>query len=92
VILRILGEGQYAIDEARLDELNELDTAVQAAVDKGDEGAFTVALSALLDTVRRHGRPLADAELTPSDLVLPGEDTSLAEVAALLTDEGLIPG
>jgi hypothetical protein len=92
VIVRILGEGQYAMDPSRLEELNDLDTAVQDAVDAGGAQAFATALRALLDAVRRHGRPLADAELTPSDLVLPDQDTTLPQVRALLTGEGLIPG
>jgi hypothetical protein len=92
MIMRILGEGQYRIDPAHLDELNELDAAVQQAVERGNDAAFAPALRALLTAVRRHGTPLAADELTPSDLVLPDEDTSLARVAELLTGEGLIPG
>ena len=41
---------------------------------------------------RSLGTPLPDEQITPSDLVLPDADTSLAQVRALLSDEGLIPG
>jgi hypothetical protein len=92
VIIRILGEGQYDITDDHLDELNEPDSAVQSAADVGDEAAFHTALNSLLDAVRRLGTPLPDDALTPSDLVLPDQDTSLHEVRALLSDEGLIPG
>ncbi|WP_149550170.1 PspA-associated protein PspAA [Streptomyces marokkonensis] len=92
MIMRILGEGQYEISDGNLDRLNELDSALQSAADAGDERAFTSALAALLDAVRGLGDPVADDVITPSDLVLPDEDTSLTEVRTLLSDEGLIPG
>ncbi|MEU0654932.1 PspA-associated protein PspAA [Streptomyces albogriseolus] len=92
MIMRILGEGQYEVTDEHLNRLNELDTALQSAADAGDEAAFTTALSALLDAVRSLGTPLPDERITPSDLVLPDADTSLAQVRALLSDEGLIPG
>ncbi|GKQ34042.1 hypothetical protein [Streptomyces sp. A012304] len=92
MIMRILGEGQYEITDEHLDRLNELDAALQSAADADDETAFTTALSALLDAVRSLGTPLPDETITPSDLVLPDEDTSLTQVRELLSDEGLIPG
>ncbi|MEU9669132.1 MULTISPECIES: PspA-associated protein PspAA [Streptomyces] len=92
MIMRILGEGQYEITDEHLDRLNELDAPLQSAADAGDETAFASALSALLDAVRSLGTPLPDETITPSDLVLPDEETSLTQVRALLTDEGLIPG
>jgi hypothetical protein len=63
-------------------------------VESGDEEAFTTALAALLDGVRRSGQPLAPDSLEDSDLILPPSDASLDEVRALLTeaDDGLIPG
>ncbi|MEU8617447.1 hypothetical protein [Streptomyces sp. NPDC048623] len=92
MIMRILGEGQYEIDDKHLGHLNELDSDLQSAADAGDETAFATALSALLDAVRTLGARLPDETITPSDLVLPDADTGLARVRALLSDEGLIPG
>jgi hypothetical protein len=92
VIVRILGEGQLDVPDAEIDSLNRLDDVVQAAVDGGDDDAFTTALDALLGAVRAAGRPLPDDEIVPSELVLPSADASLAEVRELLGDEGLIPG
>lgn len=92
MIVRILGEGQRELADGELDQLNRLDDELQAAVDSGDDEAFAAALRALLDQVRTAGRPLPDDELVPSDLVLPSADASLAEVSALLGDDGLIPG
>ncbi|GHA02764.1 PspA-associated protein PspAA [Streptomyces purpurascens] len=92
MIMRILGEGQYEITEDHLDRLNELDAALQSAADADDDTLFATALSALLDAVRSYGTPLPAGTITPSDLVLPDEDTSLRQVRELLSDEGLIPG
>ena len=92
MIMRILGEGQFEIAERHLDELNKLDSVLQAAVDAGDEPAYTAALSALLTAVRALGTPLPDETIIPSDLVLPDSDMSLRQTRELLSDEGLIPG
>ena len=92
MIVRILGEGQVDVPDGELDSLNNLDDALQTAVDGGDEAQFAQSLAALLSRVREVGRPLPDEEIVSSDLVLPSADASLAEVRELLGDEGLIPG
>jgi len=92
VIVRILGEGQFRVDEAATAELNQLDTALETAVEHGDQAAFAHALTNLLTQVRAHGSPLAPDILEESELILPHEDSSMDEVRKLLTDEGLIPG
>jgi PspAA-like protein len=92
MIVRILGEGQWDVEEEHLDALNALDDAVEHAVDADDEAAFTQSLGALLDAVRRHGDRLEDDALEDSDLILPPADASISEVRALLAGDGLIPG
>ena len=92
MILRILGEGQFQIDDAATAELNQLDAKLESAVEQGDETAFRAALSGLLAQVRAQGSPVPPDSLEASDLILPHEDSSMDEVRKLLTDEGLIPG
>jgi hypothetical protein len=92
VIVRILGEGQFRVDDSTAAELNQLDTELEAAVEGRDEDKFTATLAGLLAQVRAQGAPLAPDILEPSDLILPHEDSSMDEVRKLLTDEGLIPG
>jgi hypothetical protein len=92
MIVRILGEGQYDVADAALDRLNELDAAVEAAVESGDQAAFVPALAALLDGVRTVGVAHELDSLDTSDLILPPADASIAEVRELLADDGLIPG
>jgi hypothetical protein len=91
VIVRILGEGQLDIPDGAHDVLNELDDKLQVACDADDVDAFDTALGELLAKVREVGKPLPDDHIVPSELILPSADASLAEVKALLTDEGLIP-
>ena len=92
MIVRILGEGQFSVDDAVTAELNRLDTDLEAAVDGGDAATFTDALDALLAAVRSQGSPLPPDSLEPSDLILPSQDSSMDYVRKMLTDEGLIPG
>ena len=91
MIVRILGEGQLTIPDSAHDALNELDTALLNACESDDVEAFEAALGNLLGKVRELGAPLPDEQIVPSELILPSADASLAEVKALLTDEGLIP-
>jgi hypothetical protein len=92
MIVRILGEGQLRVDDSAVDELNELDSALEAAVERGDEDAFRPALDALLDRVRAIGSPVDAEVIEPSALILPQRDATMAEVRKLLSDDGLIPG
>ncbi|MGH3366167.1 MAG: PspA-associated protein PspAA [Nocardioidaceae bacterium] len=92
MIVRILGEGQFDVPDTALDELNELDEALVTAVESGDTDAFAGALGELLVGVRAAAAPHALDALDRSDLILPGPDSSLSEVRALLGDDGLIPG
>jgi hypothetical protein len=92
MIVRILGEGQFRVDDEATFELNQLDSALEAAVEHDDEAAFSHALKDLLAQVRAHGSPLPPDILESSELILPHEDSSMDEVRKMLTDEGLIPG
>ena len=94
MIVRILGEGQYTLDDAHADLLNKLDDGLERSVETGDEAAFQLAMDDLLAQVRSLGARLPDDSLEPSDAVLPAEGSTLEDVRALLADssEGLIPG
>ncbi|MEY9964147.1 hypothetical protein ABIA33_002189 [Streptacidiphilus sp. MAP12-16] len=91
MIARILGEAQYEIPDQHVKELDELDADLQEAVESGSQAAFATALPALLAAVRRLGARLPDTTLQPSELVLPDQDMSLAQVTALLSENVPIP-
>jgi hypothetical protein len=92
MIVRILGEGQYDLDDHALDALNGLDTQLEQAVESGDEEMFRTALHGLLSAVRASGTHHAPDTLDESDLILPPPDATIHEVRELLGDDGLIPG
>lgn len=94
MIVRILGEGQWRIEDAVVADLNRLDDEVEQAVGTGDQAELDRALHALLEEVRTQGATVPDDELSDSDLILPAADSTLEDVRALLdaSDEGLIPG
>ena len=91
MIVRIMGEGQYRLDDDVLDRVNELDNAVVTAVDDDDEDAFHVAFEEMLDVIRKEGEHLGDDEIETSDVIVPPADTSMAEATAEFSGEGLIP-
>ncbi len=93
MIVRILNEGQWELDDAALSRLNVLDDAVEQAVGAVDQTALSRALQELLSEVRAAGDRIPDSEIRDSDLILPDVDASLDDVAAMLSesDEGLIP-
>ena len=92
MIIRILGEGQFNVDDAAAAELNALDAELADAVERGDENEFRRALNGLVARVRAAGTPVPPDNLSPSELILPNEDADLSEVRKLMTDEGFIPG
>ena len=92
MIVRILGEGQLEVPDSAAGELNQLDIALEQAVDLGDEAGFRSALQALLAQVRQVGSPTDPDELKPSELIIPQADATMDEVRKMLSDDGLIPG
>lgn len=93
MIVRVLGAGQFRLDDRALTEVNKADDAVEAALESGNQEELTAALHALGDTVQREGEALPDESLEDSDLILPDPESTVDEVRALLaeSDEGLVP-
>jgi hypothetical protein len=91
MIVRISGEDQYRLADSDSERVSELENAVIAAVDAGDEAAFASAFTALLDYVRSAGTPVDEDDLEISDLILPPADVTLEEASREFTGEGLIP-
>jgi hypothetical protein len=91
MIVRISGEDQYRLADDQAARLNELDNAVVAACEGGDEQGYAQTFAALLDFVRSTGERVGDDELEGSDLILPPADLSFAEAGKAFNGEGLIP-
>ena len=92
MIVRILDEGQYRIDSAHLDQLNEIDNMLVAVVASDGDRAFHDLYRQMLDLIHTHGTLLPDEELLTSDVVLPSPSMNLGEVKALFKGEGVVPG
>lgn len=91
MIVRVMGEGQWRVDDATGRRLNEIDERLAAAVRGGDEDAVRRGLRELADAVRESGTRLADDDLSASDAIVPPEDLTLDEARELLSGSGLIP-
>jgi hypothetical protein len=91
VIVRIATEDQYEVSKDDYEHINELDNAVVAAVESGDEARYKEAFAVLIDFVKSHGNELGDDDLRQSDVIIPPSDTSLEEAEADFTGDGIIP-
>jgi hypothetical protein len=87
MIVRILSEGQFELADADISSLDNLDQQLFAAIDGNDEAKFNKVLSELTSLVRAKGTPVGADRFVPSDLTLPHEGATLAEVRQLLTSE-----
>jgi chromosome condensin MukBEF complex kleisin-like MukF subunit len=91
MIVRLMGESQYRVDDSLLERLNEVDDRAIAAIEADDESTLDQALDELFELVRSEGEQLADADLSASDVIVPPSDLTLAEAKRFMTDEGFIP-
>ena len=91
MIVRLMGEGQYRVDDDCLARLDELDDAAMEALGRDDEADLDARLDEMWAVVRDQGTALDDADLSPSDLIVPPSDLTLEETRALFSEHGLIP-
>ena len=91
MIVRLMGEGQWQVDDSLKARLDELDAETERAVEAGDEQALHTALRALHDEVRNAGEKLDHAHLGASDAVVPPDDLSLDEARRLHAGEDIFP-
>ena len=92
MIVRILGEGQFNLPGAVIDELNDLDNRMVEAVESEDREALGSLLQEMVDLVREKGTALPVEELVESDLILPETDLTLEEAEHIFIGDGLLPG
>jgi hypothetical protein len=91
VIVRLMGEGQYRVDDVLVQRLNELDDRAQAATDADDEPTLDRILDEMAALVRERGEALPDDDLSASDILVPPSDLTLEETKRLMSHEGFIP-
>ena len=91
MIVRLMGEGQFNVDDEVAKGLNDLDEQAAQAVEAGDEERLSALLRRMTEAVRTNGARVPDEHLDASDAIIPPEDLSLDEARRLFEDEGLIP-
>jgi len=91
VIVRVMGDGQYDVDDEVAKGLNDLDDQAERALEAGDESQLSELLVRMAEAVRTNGTRLPEADLSPSEAIIPPEDLSLEEARRLFDDDGLIP-
>jgi hypothetical protein len=91
VIVRLMGEGQFEVDDSLKARLDELDDETERAAEAGDADALHAALRALHEEVRNAGQKLDHAHLGASDAVVPPDDLSLDDARKLLAGEDPFP-
>jgi hypothetical protein len=92
VIVRIATEGQFDLDDGKAARLNELDNAVVAAVEAGNEDNFRQLFGEMIELVRSNGQPVPDEELVESEVILPPPDLSFGEAGKQFSGDGILPG
>jgi hypothetical protein len=92
MIVRILGEGQFNLSGAAIDELNDIDNRMVEAVEAEDRAALHSLLLEMETLVKDKGEPLPLDELVESDLILPETDLTLEEAESIFVGDGLLPG
>ena len=91
MIVRVMGEGQFEVDDEVAKGLNDLDEQAGEAVDQGDEEQLRALLERMAEAVRTNGSRVPDDDLRGSEAIVPPEDLSLDEARELFEGEGLIP-
>jgi hypothetical protein len=91
VIVRVLGEGQFEVDEEVAKGLNDLDEQAGRALEAGDQKQFSELLERMAEAVRTNGSRVPDEDLSPSEAIIPPEDLTLEEARELFEGDGLIP-
>jgi hypothetical protein len=91
MIVRLMGDTQYRIDDEVREQLNELDDRALTAMNEENETALDDVLDEMWQVVRDRGERLADDDLSSSDLIIPPSDLTLEETRKLFSDEGLVP-
>ena len=91
MIVRLMGEGQFEIDDEVAKGLNDLDEQAAQALEAGDEERLSELLQRMAEAVRMNGARVPDEHLDASEAIVPPDDLSLDEARLLFEGEGLIP-
>lgn len=94
-IVRILGQGQFSVDNDVLTSLNKIDDSIVKLLEnnKNDDSIqpeFQNHLKLLETIVQQKGVAVSSKEIITSDIVLPGKDVTVQEARKVFNGEGII--
>ena len=92
MIIRILGEGQFRLDDSQVGKVNKIDNQIVEHVSKGREKEFRKDLAKIISMIQEKGEAMDPAEIISSDIIVPPEDMTLDEARQVFSGEGLIKG
>jgi len=79
VIVRLMGDAQYRVDDALREDLQTLDEQAAEALEREDEAAMDGYLDEMWKLVQERGELVPFDDLHPSDALIPPSDLSLEE-------------
>ena len=92
MIIRILGIGQFKLDDRHIDIRNKIDNQIVEHVSKGREKEFRADLAKIISMIQEKGEAIDPAEIISSDIIVPPADMTLEEARQVFSGEGLIKG
>jgi len=90
MIVRIMGQGQYRLDSSQADRINAIDNKIVYHVARGDQIEFRKDLIRLISAVKEKGKPVDDAEIVESAIIVPPEDLTFEEAQKIFSGHELI--
>ena len=91
MIVRLMTEGRFEVDDEVAKGLNDIDEQAGAALERGDEEQLAELLRRMAEAVRTNGIRVPDEDTSASDAIVPPDDLSLDEARRLFEGDGLIP-
>jgi hypothetical protein len=93
-IVRIMGQGQFRINEDTVKKINEIDDAIVQILQnesKADDQEYRAKVAEMVQTIKSKSQKLEDKELIESDIIVPDTDISIDEAKKVFQGEGIIP-
>ena len=93
-IVRIMGQGQYKVNEETVKKINDIDNAIVQILqnaDRSDDQEFKTKIADLVQIIISKGQRLDDKEIVESDIIIPDSDISIDEAKKVFEGEGIIP-
>lgn len=92
MIVRLMGEGQYELDDECIEEVNKIDDEITKFVENDDGESFKAAFLKMKEYIRANGTKIPDELIKPSEVIIPPCDLTLEEAKKLYKgEEGMIP-